>query len=104
MFKTIKELQIEQYGKEITWLSYNIINEVKYGDFWLYFNINYKECYTIDLLSLLQTLRVFELDVNDIEKYYSVFNAIKNELSTREHIPNKKERKQIRKDKAKLKW
>lgn len=103
--KTISQLQIEQYGKEITWESYgyNIFEYITDENFWLHFNINYKECDTKGLLSLLQTLRVYESRIEDVEKFYCVKNAIKKELSNREHILNKKERKYIRKEKAKLK-
>jgi hypothetical protein len=105
--KTIKELQVEQYGREIIFRSYNqnVDEDMSEKDFWLYFNIDYKKCKTIDLLSLLKTLRVYQSRDKDFnnkhqENLLKIIKPIKAELSTREHIPNKKERKEIRKKKA----
>ena len=102
--KTIKELQIEQYGREITWWSYgqNVDKDMSKKDFWLYFNIDYKQCKTLELLSLLNSLRVyqsryFSLHLTTNERLSKIAKALKAELATREHIPNKKERKIIRK-------
>jgi len=103
--KTISELQIEQYGKEIVWESYryNIFEYITDKNFWTYFNIDYKQCKTKELLSLLQTLRVYESRCGNVNRWLKTCNAIKNELSNREHMPNKKERKEIRKERAKNK-
>ena len=102
--KTIKQLQIEQYGREIKSWSYgqNVNEDMSEKDFWLYFNIDYKQCKTLELLSLLNTLRVyqsryFSLHLITNERLYKIEKAIKGELATREHIPNKVERKIIRK-------
>jgi hypothetical protein len=40
--KTIKELQVEQYGREIIFRSYNqnVDEDMSEKDFWLYFNID----------------------------------------------------------------
>lgn len=105
--KTIKELQVEQYGREIRFSGYgqNVDEDITEKDFWLYFNIDYKKCKTTDLLSLLKTLRVYQSRDKDFnnkhqEKLLKIIKPIKAELSMREHIPNKKERKEIRKKKA----
>jgi len=105
--KTIKELQIEQYGREINYSNHNqnVDEDLSDENFWLHFNIDYKQCKTTDLLSLLKTLRVYQSRDKNFnnkhqEKLLKIIKPIKTELSTREHIPNKKERKEIRKKKA----
>jgi hypothetical protein len=100
--KTISELQIEQYGTTISWngCGQNVDDDLSDKDFWLYFNIDYKQCKTKELLSLLKILRVYqsrdkEFNNKHQEDLLKIINPIKSELSTREHIPNKKERKEL---------
>lgn len=116
MKKTIRELQMEQYGREIKWsnIGQNIYEDLADDNFWLYFNIDYKKCQTTDLLSLLQTIRVYQSRTiatedkdfwfQNLDKFLKISIAIKAELLTRKHIPNKKERDEIRKEKAKNKF
>lgn len=71
---------------------------------------NYSEAKTIDLLRTLNVVRSYfskcgegEFDEDFRNKVYKMYDALKQELSTREHIPNKLERKKIRQEKFKMK-
>lgn len=108
MKKTIIDLQKEQYGEPIAWYRvgdtfYDTICDCNY---FKYFDINYQLLNTRDLLKCLHILRLdYNKDKNHLNRFETEFLkriiAIKRELSTREHIPNKKERKEIRQKKAK---
>jgi hypothetical protein len=68
---------------------------------------HYPNVSTIELLNMLDSLRRirysdydYETDTHiNIIKTTKIINALKRELSKREHIPNKKERNIIRKNK-----
>lgn len=70
--------------------------------------IPYNECRTPGLLALLQSARakhselgnrIAEL-VKKQEELNGIMHRLKTELATREHIPNKQEKKEIRRKKA----
>ncbi len=71
------------------------------------FQIDYRVCKTQELLNLLHSARGIEnsesLDEEERKELSKIINALKTELATREHLPNKLERKKIRQEKARKK-
>lgn len=73
--------------------------------------MEYKKLYTKQLLKLYRQLRArilgfdyWEDDENVLEELTEQIREVKNELDTREHVPNKVEARKIRQEKAKKKW
>ena len=92
-----------QYGFTPT----NSWHGLRDGDYWLYYQFDYKLASTRLLLKLLRELsgRGYNYSHYDVDysKYIKIANGLKKILNTREHIPNKKERDIIRKEKFKYK-
>lgn len=62
-------------------------------------SLDFKNATTRYLLKLLRECREDGIDLDNV----NYCNALKNELATREHIPNKIEAKKIRQEKQKYK-
>lgn len=99
-----RKLLIKQYGFIPTIDSWYGQRSV---DYWLYYQFDYSLGSTKLLLSLLNNLRhICYHDYRmgyDYPKHIKIVNGLKKILNTREHIPNKIERKNIRKEIFKLK-
>lgn len=76
------------------------------------FYIPYDECRTPGLMILLQSARAksgaLENEIAELTKRHEelkgIMHRLKAELATREHLPNKQERKEIRRKKAQGKY
>jgi hypothetical protein len=116
-YKTFDEAYEDRYN---TWpkyyrLDYEYENEGDYEfsfkeigdhDFWTFFEVEYREIRTIDLIMLLRQSRkylqklTYYHDLKNKLGLWKIVRALKKELSKREHIPNSSERKKIRQQKA----
>lgn len=76
-----------------------------------FYEYEYSKATTNQLLITLHSVRAVISMNSDIEpdehpnmqKLYKIYDALKDELATREHVPNKEQRKKIRQEKFKLK-
>jgi len=99
-YKSIAELYQEQYNKSVDW-------EIAYP-IWDYFQVDYKQLSTVDLLDILHSTRVSNMNklwqsiINEPHsKFNNIVSALKRELATREHIVKcKQESKKLRQFKA----
>lgn len=109
--KTLSDLQKQQYGENpINSFDLgldSVLEDMESDSYWKYFQVDYSQLETIGLMGLLNVARK-DLDqikdtgrTNYISRLVKIIKALKEELATREHIPNKKEREEIRKQKFK---
>lgn len=106
--ETLTNAYKKQYGSTPYYLRYDMVTEdmVK-EDYWNKFRVNYKEVITTDLLKLLNWARKDKSQISNKgnewewarEELSKIITALKTVLATREHVPNKKEREEIRKQK-----
>lgn len=103
----------EDYYQMIRFM--DVVDDISYDDSYerehlKLYEYDYSKARTIDLLKTLNVLRCYfsrcgegEFDDDFRKKLSKMYDALKKELSTREHIPNKQERKKIRQEKFKMK-
>ncbi len=103
--KTLIQLYKQQYGYIPMLIKYDSIDQdINREEYWQLLEVSYKDLITRDLLKILHVARKDKSQISDMgdlpeqynERFEKIINAVKNELATREHIPNKKERDAIR--------
>jgi len=107
--KSLIDLYKQQYG-ENPLNSFelgldSVIDDMHNDSYWKGFQVDYPQLETKDLLGLLNSARKDLNQIKDtshlnyIKNLTKIITALKSELATREHVSNKKEREEIRKQK-----
>lgn len=102
--KSLEVLYKQQYNRNLYIYQYDF-HDISSENYWKQFEVPYRELNTYGLLELLKKVRRDWSEISDTdndnysEKLTNIIIALKSELATREHIPNKKERDKIRKEK-----
>jgi hypothetical protein len=109
--KSLADLYKQQYGENPS-NSFelgldSVLDDMQSDSYWKGFQVDYSQLETKGLMGLLHSARKDLDQIKDtghtdyIESLIKIITALKAELATREHIPNKKEREVIRQQKFK---